>query len=347
MGILYTALWYYPVLMIGAGVATTVWDLRCLHAITALFKRCWMRPTTVQKMSIDDIENCHHESWVDVKPLPPTPISSRRESKSTEEECASSRTISIPKSRYTYPPILPDELPNPELLHSLADFPSVSWKFGTTILLFFLLTFTIIVVVHVVIPNAPRGFSLFADLYLAGTIIFGGGPVVIPLLREYIVTQGWVSPRDFLLGLAIIQSFPGPNFNFAIYLGSLATAGTTLPSFCGALIAFVAIYTPGLLIVVGFTGLWRILRSRTWFLSALRGVNASAVGLVYAAVYKLWQIGYLTAVVQSGSPLGTDPWLVAITATAFVAVAWFRVNPPTAILLGGAMGMLRFAIMKR
>lgn len=358
MGILYTALWYYPILMVGAGIVTTVWDMRFLHAIAALFTRCWRRPAPVEKESVDDVENCSQMSWTEDarsahgRALPPTPLNSRRQSKSTESEPPPSlqSTMVVPKSRYAYPPSPPPlDLEKPDLnpLEFLADFPSMSWKFGSCILIFFLFTFVIIIVLHVVIRNAPRGFALFSDLYLAGTIIFGGGPVVIPLLREYIVTQGWVSPRDFLLGLAIIQSFPGPNFNFAIYLGSLATAGTSLPSFCGALIAFVAIYTPGLLIVVGFTGLWRILRSRTWFLSVLRGVNASAVGLVYAAVYKLWQIGYLTAAMQGGLPLGTDPWLVAITATAYVAVAWFRVNPPTAILLGGAMGMLRFAIVKR
>lgn len=357
MGMLYTALWYYPVLMIGAGIATSVWDLRYLHAIAGLLKRRWARPGTAENQSADDLENCHHISWVDAqsthdKTLPPTPLNSRRESRMTQPEVPSSQsTIVVPTSRYPYPtePPPPLDLQKPELnpLESLADFPSMSWKFGSAILAFFVFSFIIIITTHVVISDAPRGFSLFADLYLAGTIIFGGGPVVIPLLREYIVTQGWVSPRDFLLGLAIIQSFPGPNFNFGIYLGSLATAGTTLPSFCGALIAFVAIYTPGMLIVVGFTGLWRILRSRKWFLSILRGVNASAVGLVYAAVYKLWQIGYLTATMQGGLPLGTDPWLVAITATAFVAVAWFRVNPPVAILLGGVMGMLRFAIVER
>lgn len=357
MGILYTALWYYPVLMIGGGIVTTVWDLRCLHAIAGLFKRCWARPAAAENQPVDDVEICRRDSWVDARSahgqtLPPTPFNSRRESKKTQSEVPSSRsTTMVPTSRYASPPpaTTPPNVhkPEPNPLESLADFPSMSWKFGTSILVFFVFSFIVIITAHVVISGAPRGFSLFADLYLAGTIIFGGGPVVIPLLREYIVTQGWVSPRDFLLGLAIIQSFPGPNFNFAIYLGSLATARTTLPSFCGALIAFVAIYTPGLLIVVGFTGLWRILRSRTWFLSVLRGVNASAVGLVYAAVYKLWQIGYLTVAMQGGLPLGTDPWLVAITATAYVAVAWFRVNPPVAILLGGAMGMLRFAIVTR
>lgn len=358
MGMLYTALWYYPVLMIGAGIATTVWDLQFLHAIVGLLKRCWAGPAAAGNGSVEDLENCHRNSWVDnrsahVQALTPTPLDSRRESKMTPatEVPSSQSAIVVPTTPYATPPEPPTrpDLQKRELnpLESLADFPSMSWKFGTGILVFFACTFIIIITTHVIISGAPRGSALFADLYLAGTIIFGGGPVVIPLLREYIVTQGWVSPRDFLLGLAIIQSFPGPNFNFAIYLGALATAGTSLPSFCGALIAFVAIYTPGLLIVVGFTGLWRLLRSRKWFLSVLRGVNASAVGLVYAAVYKLWQIGYLTAAMQGGLPLGTDPWLVAITATAFVAVASFGLNAPVAILLGGVMGMLRYAIVQQ
>lgn len=226
-----------------------------------------------------------------------------------------------------------------------ADFPAMSWQVGTCILVFFMSTFVATVVLHSLYPDGPRGFSLFADLYIAGTIIFGGGPVVIPLLREYIVTQGWVSPRDFLLGLAVIQAFPGPNFNFAVYLGSLATAGTSLPSIAGALIAFTGLFAPGLIIVLGFMGLWRILRCQAWFLSILRGVNAAAVGLVYTAVYKLWQMGHVTATLQGGSPLGADPWLVAITATAFVGVAWFKLNPPMAILLGGAMGMVRYGIV--
>lgn len=360
MGILYTALWYYPVLMIGAGITTIVWDMRWPHRIAVFCKQCLAKPVSAEKeLVVDDAEICNPESWTEGTRSahgqlpPPAAVNLRRESTRTESEIppqselSTQPTVEFRKGQYVCPPAPPLDLEKSDLnpVESGSDFPCMSWKFGTCILVFFLFTFVIIIVLHVLIPKAPRGFSLFADLYLAGTIIFGGGPVVIPLLREYIVTQGWVSPRDFLLGLAIIQSFPGPNFNFAIYLGALATAGTSLPSFCGALIAFVAIYTPGLLIVVGFTGLWRILRSRTWFLSVLRGVNASAVGLVYAAVYKLWQIGYLTAAMQQGLPLGTDPWLVAITATAYVAVAWFRVNAPTAILLGGVMGMLRYAIV--
>lgn len=226
-------------------------------------------------------------------------------------------------------------------------FASMSWQFGTSIIAMFLANFALTTAVHAATAHPSRSFSLFSSLYLAGTIIFGGGPVVIPLLKEYIVTPGWVSPRDFLLGLAVIQAFPGPNFNFAVYLGSLAVVGTSVPSYLGALIAFVAIYTPGLLIVTGFMGLWSLLHHRPWFLSVLRGINASAVGLVFTAVYKLWQIGHLTAADQNGSPLGTSPWLVAITGTAFVSGAWFGLSPPLAIILGGAMGVGKWAAIDR
>ena len=74
-------------------------------------------------------------------------------------------------------------------------------------------TFIAFMVTRGVLSPPPLALDLFTNMYLAGTIIFGGGPVVIPLLREYVVVPGWVSSRDFLLGLAIIQAFPGPNFN--------------------------------------------------------------------------------------------------------------------------------------
>ena len=163
-------------------------------------------------------------------------------------------------------------------------------------------------IVRGLLKTPPRGVSLFVNLYLAGTVIFGSGPVVIPLLREYIVAEGWVSPRDFLIGLALIQSFPGPNF---------ATAGSCLPSFVGALIGFLGIFTPGICIVIGVMGLWNVLRSRRWLLSLLRGINAGAVRLVFTAVYKLWQIGFVDVDNQSGSALGRAPW--------WVGIAWYGV----------------------
>lgn len=182
-------------------------------------------------------------------------------------------------------------------------------------------------------------FDLFANLYLAGTIIFGGGPVVIPLLSAYVVEPGWVSSRDFLLGLAMIQAFPGPNFNFAVYLAALAVAPTGLPTVVGALLGFVGIFTPGLTLSVGFQSLWSWMRTKPWATSLLRGINATAVGLVFTAVYRLWEIGYLTPESSKGRSLAGDPWWVVVAALTYAETAWFRVPPALAILVGAILGL--------
>jgi chromate transport protein ChrA len=176
-------------------------------------------------------------------------------------------------------------------------------------------------------------------MYLAGTIIFGGGPVVIPLLREYVVEPGWVSPRDFLIGLAIIQAFPGPNFNFAIFLGALAVLGTPNSTVLGAFIGYAGIFTPGIVLAVGFQSLWGVLRKQRAVTSLLRGINATAVGLVFTAVYRLWEIGYLSQDASNGQSLGRDPWWVVVTALTYASNAWFGVPPPLAIIAGGVLGL--------
>lgn len=188
------------------------------------------------------------------------------------------------------------------------------------------------------LSNAPLAFDLFSNMYLAGTIIFGGGPVVIPLLRAYVVEPGWVSPRDFLLGLAIIQALPGPNFNFGVYLGALALAPTRIPTFVGALIGFV-IFVPGLTLTVGVQSLWRIARTKPWVISLLRGVNATAVGMVFTAVYRLWEIGYLTPEASSGRSLAAEPWWVVVAAVTYAESAWFGVPPALAIVIGAGLGL--------
>jgi chromate transport protein ChrA len=190
-----------------------------------------------------------------------------------------------------------------------------------------------------VIKPAPRPLSLFANMYLAGTIIFGGGPVVIPLLREYVVEPGWVSSRDFLIGLAIIQAFPGPNFNFAVFLGTLAFRGTPYPILGGAALAMLGIFTPGITLAIAFQSLWRRLRRYPVVISGLRGVNAAAVGLVFTAVFRLWEIGFLTPGEASGKSLGIEPFWVVVAALTYAESAWFNVPAAVAIILGGVLGM--------
>jgi chromate transport protein ChrA len=221
----------------------------------------------------------------------------------------------------------------------------LSWKSGLLVIAAFFATFITTMVLRGTLKSPPRGFSLFANLYLAGTIIFGGGPVVIPLLREYVVYEGWVSPRDFLLGLAIIQAFPGPNFNFAVYLGTLAVAGSDTDAVFGAMIGYVAIFGPGLALHTGMMGLWKVLRRYRWFVSGLRGINATAVGLIYAAVYRLWEIGFLSKDFRTGTSLATDPWFLVIAATAYTGGMWFNVDAPVAIVMGGVMGMIWYGVV--
>ena len=356
MGMLYTAIWYYPVLLIGAGCVTTLWDLRCPHAccnfIQGLAKR-WRKPPQPP----DDVERrssttAHQSSTTAFrnsleleKPLPALPPTSHHDSVRGRrpESCLPQGSIAPPTTPWS-----PDNSSLP-LKPTKTDIPVMSWQVGIGIIVAFIATFATTIAISTLVLKTDRAFSLFSSLYQTGTIIVGGGPVVIPLLDTNTVNVGWVTPRDFLLGLAVIQSFPGPNFNFAVYLGALAVFSTSYPSYVGASVAFAAIYAPGLFIVVGFMGLWRIMQGKRWFLGALRGINAAAIGLVFTAVYRLWQIGRLEASGESGStstgkPLGGDPWLVAITGTAYVGGAWFGLSPPVAILLGGAMGLGRYGI---
>ena len=144
-----------------------------------------------------------------------------------------------------------------------------------------------------------------------------------------------------------IQAFPGPNFNFAVYLGALSTIGVSgLPAAAGAVLGFVGIFAPGLLVSAGLMGVWARLRSKRWLRSFLRGVNALAIGLVFTAVHKLWQIGLINQRHDAGAPLGSDPWWVVITAASFVGGRYFDMPAVAAILAGGAMGLLWFAAVR-
>ncbi|KAJ9602057.1 hypothetical protein H2200_013417 [Cladophialophora chaetospira] len=333
-GMLYNALWYFPVLIFLAGPVTIVWDLRWLHPLFRKISILFGRGSGIP--SSQDIEMRDNEP-----PSVPEPAAdSTIQQPSAPKHIPEGSQRSIPTNEG---PSTTIEAPEPRIVPSDREL-RVSWKFGTILIAGFLLTFVIIMVLRGVVKNRPILFSLFSNLYLAGTIIFGGGPVVIPLLRQYIVAEGWVSARDFLLGLAIIQSFPGPNFNFAVYLGSLTAINASYPSAAGAIISFIGIFAPGLILVHGTMGLWKALRTHRWVKAGLRGINAAAVGLIYTAIYRLWEIGYIDEKFTSGSSLGRDPWWVVVTATSYVGVCWFHLPVPLAILLGGAMGLIRYGV---
>ncbi|BCL78712.1 chromate transporter [Ktedonobacteria bacterium brp13] len=132
-----------------------------------------------------------------------------------------------------------------------------------------------------------QGLALFDTFFRVGSLVFGGGHVVLPLLQREVVPAGWVTNDQFLSGYAAAQAVPGPLFTFSAYLG--AVSHPTPNGWLGALIALVAIFLPSFFFVIGILPFWNHLRSIEAFQAALRGINAAVVGILLAALYQpIW-----------------------------------------------------------
>jgi len=174
--------------------------------------------------------------------------------------------------------------------------------------------------------------KLIDAFYRAGSLVFGGGHVVLPLLQASVVPPGWVSNDAFLAGYGAAQAVPGPLFTFAAYLG--AVMGPAPNGWIGAIICLVSVFLPSFLLVIGALPFWEDLRRRPSAQAALRGINAAVVGLLLAALYNpVWTAGILTArdfALASGAFLllfmwQTPPWLVVVLSAlvgALVASIW-------------------------
>ena len=127
-----------------------------------------------------------------------------------------------------------------------------------------------------------------------------------------------------------------------VFLGAVANGFNPL---VGAALGFLAIYIPGILIKTAILGVWEKMRTKPLSTSALKGIECGAVGLVFAAVYRLWKIGFINQQLQQGGPIDTDPWFVLILVASFTSSKWFGVKPPLAILAGGLLGMIWYAVI--
>jgi chromate transporter len=125
--------------------------------------------------------------------------------------------------------------------------------------------------------------QLLDAFYRTGSLVFGGGHVVLPLLNEAVVRPGWVSPVDFLAGYGAAQTIPGPLFTFATYLGFVAH--TDLHGIPGALLGTLCIFLPGLLLAAAAAPFWSWLRRHDSAQFAVAGVNAVVVGLLFSALF--------------------------------------------------------------
>jgi chromate transporter len=169
---------------------------------------------------------------------------------------------------------------------------------------------------------------LVDTFYRAGSLVFGGGHVVLPLLQAETV-PGLVGHDQFLAGYGAAQAVPGPLFTFAAYLGAVTTSGPT--GLAGASIALVSIFLPSALLVVGALPFWERLRRAPRARRALTGVNAGVVGLLAAALYDP---------VFTQGVLAADNPLVALSLAigAFVALAKWSAPPWAVVIAAGLLG---------
>jgi chromate transporter len=176
------------------------------------------------------------------------------------------------------------------------------------------------------LPVHVGAVALFNAFYRSGALVFGGGHVVLPLLRNAVVVPGWVSDNTFLAGYGAAQAVPGPLFTFSAYLG--AVAGVPPGGIAGAAIALVAIFVPGILCLLGTLPFWHELRTRQGAQAAMHGTNAAVVGLLGAALYNpVW-----TNAVQS-------PADFAIAVTGFVLLIAWSAPPLFVVLLSALAGV--------
>lgn len=202
----------------------------------------------------------------------------------------------------------------------------VSRRFGAFCLAAFLLLLALLPVLASI--AGVQGLSLFDAFYRAGSLVFGGGHVVLPLLQTEVVDRGWVSAGDFLAGYGAAQAVPGPLFTFAAYLG--AVSGPAPNSFLGAAIALVAIFLPGFLLLLGALPFWDHFRRRPLAQAAMRGANAAVVGILGAALYSpVWTSAIL------------EPRDFALALTGFVLLVVWKTPPwiVVALLAAGGMGL--------
>jgi chromate transporter len=148
-----------------------------------------------------------------------------------------------------------------------------------------------------VLREATGSFAIaiFDAFYRAGSLVFGGGHVVLPLLQAEVVPPGWVDNDTFIAGYGAAQAVPGPLFTFSAYLGGVMQPG--LAGLWTSAVALVAIFVPSFLLLIGVLPFWNQLRALSPVQAALRGVNAAVVGILLAALYHpVWTSAIFSAV---------------------------------------------------
>ena len=199
---------------------------------------------------------------------------------------------------------------------------SVSRRVGVVLLGLF---FALLVGLPIMLEIWPgQALALVNAFYRAGSLVFGGGHVVLPLLQAAVVPSGWVTNETFMAGYGAAQAVPGPLFTFSAFLG--ASMQSAPSGWIGAAVCLVAIFVPSFLLVLGALPFWEQLRRSLRTQAALTGVNAAVVGLLLAALYHpVW-----TSAIQRPQDFG-------LALIALVALMFWKL-PPWLVVLGSGVG---------
>jgi chromate transporter len=205
------------------------------------------------------------------------------------------------------------------LAFSISSFSGVLWFFVFILFLFGLPIIQLFV-------NQPL-VDVVSAFFRSGSLVFGGGHVVLPLLEAEMVKTGWVTKDTFLAGYGATQAVPGPLFTFAAFLGGILNG--PISGVFGALVALISIFLPSFLLVYSVLPFWKSLRVKPKIRAALAGINASVVGILFAALYQPVFLGGVSS---------TNDFIGVIIA--FGALVCWKLPPWLVVLAGGAIGSL-------
>ena len=174
--------------------------------------------------------------------------------------------------------------------------------------------------------SGSHPITVLDSFFRAGSLVFGGGHVLLPLLQAHVVPPGWVDADTFLAGYGAAQALPGPLFSISAFLGAVTTPGGGMAL---ALLCLLGIFLPSFLLLVGVMPFWNALRARPGVQSALMGVNAAVVGLLAAVLYDpVWtgtihgpkDFGLLLVAFGALAVFKLPPWMVAVPAAILGAI---------------------------
>jgi chromate transporter len=214
-----------------------------------------------------------------------------------------------------------DQTDNDEIKH---EFP-ISKKFAVICLSLFFALLLLLPLLRDVTSNS--WIAIFDSFYRSGSLVFGGGHVVLPLLEREFVPSGWISEEAFLAGYGAAQAVPGPLFTFAAYIGAV------MNGWQGGLLATVAIFLPAFLLILGTLPFWNMLRQNAKIKGALMGVNAAVVGILISAFYQpIWTSTII------------KPIDFAFAAVLFSMLVYWKL-PPWMVVVTGAIGGLLMSFL--